>query len=73
MVDIPQESCLVVILSSDLILTTEILLDYSISPSEDEEERHIPSESLHSHGSRILVVSLSGLLILEDCTMVYFH
>ena len=53
--DIPQ--------LSDLILTTEILLDYSISPSEDEEERHIPGESLHSRGSRFLVVSLSGLCV----------
>ena len=49
MVNIPQESCLVVILSSDLVFTTEILSGYSISPRRGVEEGHIPSESLHSH------------------------
>ena len=48
-INIPQEPCLVVIFSNDPVVTAEILLDYSISPSEDLEEGHIPSESLHSH------------------------
>ena len=49
MVDIPQESRLIAILSNDPVFTTEILYVYSISPSEDVEEGYISSESLHSH------------------------
>ena len=64
MVDIPQESRLVVILSSYPVFTTEILSGYSISPREDLRSGCFPGESLHPRESRILVVSLSGLWIL---------
>ena len=69
-VDVSQESRLVGIFSSDPVFTNRDFIWLLYFPKWRFEKWAFPGESLHSHGSRILVVSLSGLWILT--TVLWF-